>query len=49
MATVRKRLKDADETDGNGLEHHSCAGVLAMCHAEAGGDHNDEDVDEGDE
>lgn len=40
MSTVRKRLKDADETDGNGQEHHSRAGVLEMCHAEAGGDHN---------
>lgn len=46
MPPVRKRLKDADETDRNGLEHYSRGGLLAMCHAEAGGDHSDDEDDE---
>jgi len=44
MPYVEKRLKDADRTDGYQYDHHSREGVVALCHAAAGGDHIEEIV-----
>jgi len=43
MPRVEKRLKDADRTDGYQYDHHSREGVVALCHAAAGGDHTEGD------
>jgi len=36
---VRKDLRDADGTDGDGREHYSPEGVAEACHAEEGQAH----------
>lgn len=36
---VYKDLRDADRTDGAGLEHYSREGVAEACHAEEGAEH----------